>query len=63
MLGLFLAISINTVLIQISINPYFNIYFGSLFLALGLLLLLKLFQKNQISSGNLEAPSAFENPK
>ena len=47
-LGVFLAFAINAVLIQISINPFFNIYYGVLFALLGLMLTYRINQKNKI---------------
>ena len=46
--GIFLAIGINSVLIQISINAFFNVYYGVLFFMMGLMLLYRINQKNKI---------------
>eukprot|EP00347_Sterkiella_histriomuscorum_P014000 403362551 len=48
--GLFLAIGINSVLIQISINPFFNVNYGVLFFLMGLMLLYRINSKNKIQS-------------
>lgn len=48
-LGVFLSVGINSVLIQISINAFFNIYYGVLFFALGVLLLYRINAKSKIS--------------
>jgi high-affinity Fe2+/Pb2+ permease len=42
LLGLFLAISINAVLIQVSVNAFFNVYYGLLFLVVGTALLVRI---------------------
>jgi hypothetical protein len=47
-LGLFLAYEINTILISVSINAFFNVYYGILFLVFGTLLLARINQKNKI---------------
>ena len=50
MFGIFLAVGINSVLIQISINAFFNVYYGLLFFAMGILLLYRVNQKNKIQN-------------
>ena len=47
-LGLFLAYEINTILISVSINAFFNVYYGSLFMVFGVLLLIRINKKNKI---------------
>lgn len=47
-LGLFLAYAINTILVSVSINAFFNVYYGVLFLFTGLILLVRINQKNKI---------------
>lgn len=42
LLGVFLALGINSVLIQISINPFFNLYYGALFTSIGVMLLYRI---------------------
>lgn len=42
MLGLFLAFAINAVLIQVSINAFFTVYFGVLFISMGVGLLYRI---------------------
>jgi undecaprenyl pyrophosphate phosphatase UppP len=49
-LGLFLAYAINTILVSVSINAFFNVYYGILFLVLGTLLLARINQKNKIDA-------------
>ena len=48
--GLILSVLINSVLIEISINAFFNIYYGLLFLLMGAILMIRINQKNKIAS-------------
>lgn len=54
-LGVFLATGINSVLIQVSINAFFNVYFGVLFFGIGVMLLFRISSKNKIQ--NQASPS------
>jgi hypothetical protein len=54
-LGVFLAISINQILLQISINAFLNIYFGVLFIGIGTLLLYRINQKNPTINLNMNS--------
>jgi hypothetical protein len=47
-LGIYLAISINTILIEVSLNAFFNLYFGGIFVMLGLVLMYRVNSKNKI---------------
>ncbi|CDW78385.1 UNKNOWN [Stylonychia lemnae] len=49
-LGIFLAFGINSVLIQISTNAFFNVYYGILFFVFGISLLYRINNKNKIQS-------------
>jgi len=48
LLGLAMAMLINCVLIQVSINAFFNLYFGLIFIITSLTLLFRLRRKSQI---------------
>lgn len=42
MIGYYLAFIINAVLIEISINAFFNIYYGTMFILLGFFLIFRI---------------------
>lgn len=48
-LGICEAYTINLVLIQVSINPLVNVYYGCLFLMLGSYLFIRINQKSKIA--------------
>ncbi len=53
-LGILMAFCINSVLIQISINAFFNIYFGVLFMSTGIMLLYRNGTKARVGIAGAE---------